>query len=69
MAQARDGYDRVAVLQRIVADDRARLQSAITRARSAVKHKLSVGEKVADYRWAWLGAGLAVGLLLGARRA
>jgi ElaB/YqjD/DUF883 family membrane-anchored ribosome-binding protein len=64
---ARNDYERVALLQRMVAADRARLQTAISRVRTAAKQKLDIAGKVAEHRWAWLGAGFAIGLLLGAR--
>lgn len=60
-----NGNDRLALLQRLVAHDRAALRYAIERAQDAAKRQLDVPGKVADHRWAWLGAGFALGVIIG----
>lgn len=65
----RNGNDRRALLQRLVSHDRAQLRYAIERAQDAARRQLDVPGKVADHRWAWLGAGFALGVFIGMRGA
>jgi hypothetical protein len=59
--------NEVAALKRAVAHDRQVLRAAIERAQRAAKRELDVGGRLADRRWAVLGASFCLGLWLGVR--
>jgi hypothetical protein len=55
-------------LASIVEYDKTRLLRAIEDLKRSARHAISVGPKVGPHAWLWLGAGLALGFILGRKR-